>query len=90
MIKYKYFFGSDERSLNFLNTICSQYYKVKVINQSKKGWGNAVIEGFNVAKGDYITYMDGDGSYNPTGIIKMLEITDKYDFLCCSRYKFNN
>ncbi len=77
--------ASTDRTVEILSN-----YKVKVINQSKKGWGNAVIEGFNLAKGDYITYMDGDGSYNPTGIIKMLEITDKYDFLCCSRYKFNN
>ena len=65
-------------------------YDVKIITQSGKGWGSAVIEGFNLAKGKYITYMDGDGSYNPQGIIDMLEKINEYNFVCCSRYKFNN
>ena len=28
--------------------------------------------------------MDGDGSYNPKGIIDMLKLIDDYDFVCCS------
>ena len=39
MIKYKYFFGSDERSLNFLNTIYTQYNKVKVVTLEPKKTG---------------------------------------------------
>ena len=39
MIKYKYFFGSDERSLNFLNTIYKQYNKVKVVTLEPKKTG---------------------------------------------------
>ena len=65
-------------------------YKVKVLYQKNKGWGSAVKEAFSQAKGNYITYMDGDGSYNPNAIIEMLKIIDRYDFVCASRYKFNN
>ena len=39
MIKYKYFFGSDERSLNFLNTIYTHYSKVKVVTLEPKKTG---------------------------------------------------
>ena len=39
MIKYKYFFGSDERSLNFLNTIYTLYNKVKVVTLEPKKTG---------------------------------------------------
>ena len=39
MIKYKYFFGSDERSLNFLNTIYTKYNKVKVVTLEPKKTG---------------------------------------------------
>jgi methionyl-tRNA formyltransferase len=39
VIKYKYFFGSDERSLNFLNTIYTQYNKVKVVTLEPKKTG---------------------------------------------------
>jgi len=39
VIKYKYFFGSDERSLNFLNTIYTHYNKVKVVTLEPKKTG---------------------------------------------------
>ena len=39
MIKYKYFFGSDERSINFLNTIYTHYNKVKVVTLEPKKTG---------------------------------------------------
>jgi len=76
---------STDKTLEILSK-----YKVKTINQSGKGWGNAVTDGFNLAKGKYISYMDGDGSYNPEGIVEMLKEINDYDFVCCSRYKFNN
>ena len=34
--------------------------------------------------------MDGDGSYNPKSILEMYKLKDEYDFVCGSRYKFNN
>jgi glycosyltransferase involved in cell wall biosynthesis len=65
-------------------------FDVKIINQQNKGWGSAVKEGFDYAKGEYITYMDADGSYNPIAIKEMFKEISKYDFICASRYKFNN
>ncbi len=77
--------SSTDKTVNI-----AKNYNVKIISQSGKGWGSAVVEGFTAAKGEYVTYMDGDGSYNPKGILEMVEKIDEYDFVCCSRYKFNN
>ena len=38
-------------------------YDVKFITQTKDGWGGAVKEAISQSSKEYITYMDGDGSY---------------------------
>ena len=65
-------------------------YKTKIITQKNKGWGSAVLEGFNYATGKYITYMDGDGSYRPSSIYEMRKHIENYDAVFCSRYKDGN
>ncbi|WP_048147030.1 glycosyltransferase family 2 protein [Pyrococcus abyssi] len=61
----------------------------KVIRQKGKGYGDAYLEGFKVAKGKYIVMMDPDGSYDPKEIPKLLEILRKEaaDFVIGSRLK---
>ena len=56
------------------------------IKQNKKGWGNAVLEGFSKSRFKFITYMDGDGSYNPQAILEMRSMIDNYDVVFSSRY----
>lgn len=65
-------------------------YNTTVINQKNKGWGSAVVEGFNLASGKYITYMDGDGSYRASSIIEMRNKIENYDAIFGSRYKHGN
>ena len=77
--------NSEDKTIDIANK-----FNTKVITQEKSGWGSAVVQAFNIAKGEYITYMDGDGSYNPKGIVEMQKLINNYDFVCCSRYKHNN
>ena len=73
------------------NTVnIAKNYDTKIIQQEGPGWGSAVLEGLNFASGKYLTYMDGDGSYNPEGIVEMYNLINDFDFVCCSRYKNNN
>jgi len=65
-------------------------YNTKILVQNQPGWGYAVKQGFEYASGEFITYMDADGSYNPNSIVEMYELTNQYNFICGSRYKFNN
>ena len=62
-------------------------YNTKILLQTEKGWGAAVIQGFNNASGKYLTYMDGDGSYRPSSILHMKSKINAYDAIFGSRYK---
>jgi dolichol-phosphate hexosyltransferase len=74
--------NSSDKTIEFASK-----YDVKVVTQSKPGWGNAVIQGFSLATKEFITYMDGDGSYNPISIIEMKKIIQKGSAVFGSRYK---
>ena len=54
-------------------------YGATFIKQDEKGWGSAVLQGISVSTKKYITYMDGDGSYNPIAILEMKSLIQNYD-----------
>tara|TARA_B100000131_G_C17879385_1_gene517614 strand:- start:25 stop:705 length:681 start_codon:yes stop_codon:yes gene_type:complete len=62
-------------------------YNIRFIKQEKEGWGNAVREAINLSTKQFITYMDGDGSYNPSAIPEMRSLMQTNDVIFCSRYK---
>ena len=62
-------------------------YDVKFITQTKDGWGGAVKEAISQSSKEYITYMDGDGSYNPKALHEMKSLIKDFDAVFCSRYK---
>ena len=61
----------------------------KVIRQKRKGYRDAYLEGFKVAKGKYIVMMNADGSYDPREIPRFLEMLrkGKIDFVIGTRLK---
>lgn len=64
-------------------------YNVKVIHRSRRlGLSPAVIEGFNIAKGDIIGVMDADLSHPPNLIPQMINLlkNDTADVVVGSRY----
>ncbi|RPG61686.1 MAG: glycosyltransferase family 2 protein [Flavobacteriaceae bacterium TMED238] len=65
----------------------AEKYDIKFISQSKNGWGSAVKEGIGLTTLPIVTYMDGDGSYNPKALIEMRNLIDSNDGVFCSRYK---
>lgn len=56
-------------------------------DKSKKGWAHGMKEAIPLATKKYITYMDGDGSYNPKSIYEMKALIKDRDAVFCSRYK---
>jgi len=76
----------DGNSTDETQRIATQF-NVRFITQSKSGWGNAVKEAISISNSDFITYMDGDGSYNPTAILQMKSMIKDYDAVFSSRYK---
>lgn len=66
-------------------------FDCEVIWQSKKGYGNAIIEGINQSKTKYSCIFYADGSTDPKFILPMLKKleSNKYDFIFGSRYEKN-
>lgn len=59
-----------------------------IIEQEKKGYGSAIIEGINNSNSKYAVILDGDGSKNPNYIYDLYKAIEKRndDFIFASRY----
>ena len=60
-------------------------YGAKVIIEKRKGKGIAMATGVKNAKSDIICFLDGDGTYPPRFIPKMLELIEHCDVVVASR-----
>jgi len=66
-------------------------FNCKLVYQSSKGYGNALIEGMNNVETDYLCIFNADGSFDPKDLNKMLNICKKnMDFVFASRYMKNS
>jgi glycosyltransferase involved in cell wall biosynthesis len=61
----------------------------RVVKPRRLGYGNAYLEGFKQAHGTYIVLMDGDLTYDPTEMKRMLEILQggNFDMVIGTRLK---
>jgi len=61
---------------------------VQVFRQKSKGYGNAYIEGFSLAKGDIFVMIDGDGSYSTEKLPELIKTIamNKADFAIGNRF----
>ena len=57
--------GSVDRTVDRAHALSTS---VKVVQQSRRGKGNALICGFDACTGDIIVTIDGDGSTDPAEI----------------------
>jgi glycosyltransferase involved in cell wall biosynthesis len=65
----------------------SLHAKVRVVQEGKRGKGNALRRGFTEAKGDIIVMLDADGSTLPSEIGRFVrELRDGADFVKGSRF----
>jgi len=61
----------------------------KLVKQiGRGGFGDAVMQGIYWSKGEYVVFMDGDGTYDPADIPKLLEplIRDQADLVNGNRF----
>ena len=74
--------GSDDATIRSIRN-----YKCKIIKQKYNGYGNALIEGINNVKTDYLCIFNADGSFNPKYLNLMLNKTIlNKSFIFASRY----
>jgi len=77
---------SDEQTIKAIKK-----FKKKVIFQTKKGYGNALITGIKNIKTKFFCIFNADGSFNPRELKHMQKIinSNNYDFVFASRYEKN-
>lgn len=61
----------------------------RVIKPDKLGYGNAYLRGFEEARGDWIVLMDGDLTYDPEDMLRMLPLllNGSFDMVMGSRLR---
>ncbi|MBN1357159.1 glycosyltransferase family 2 protein, partial [Candidatus Bathyarchaeota archaeon] len=63
----------------------AEAYGARIIIEERKGKGVAMATGVKSAKSDIICFLDGDGTYPPRFIPKMLELIKNCDVVVASR-----
>jgi glycosyltransferase involved in cell wall biosynthesis len=64
-------------------------FNCKLIYQSGKGYGNALIEGINNVQTKFLCIFNADGSFDPKYLNEMLKICENNDYVFTSRYLKN-
>tara|TARA_B100001057_G_scaffold391746_1_gene400095 strand:- start:3050 stop:3730 length:681 start_codon:yes stop_codon:yes gene_type:complete len=76
----------EETDLKTINSI--KNFNCKILHQSGKGFGNALIDGMNNVETDYTCIFNADGSFDPKYLREMLDLCkENRDFVFASRYK---
>lgn len=75
----------ERTDIETINSI--KNFNCKIVYQSGIGYGNAIIEGINNTKTEFLCIFNADGSFNPKYLNKMLNLCkNKLDFVFASRY----
>jgi len=66
--------------------VCSKHGAVYINRESGDNYGDAIVTGIKYAKGEYVLFMDADGSHSPFFIKNLYKYKDEYDVVIASRY----
>ena len=76
----------EKLDIKTINSI--RNHDCKVLYQSGKGFGNALIDGMNNVETDFTCIFNADGSFDPKYLKEMLDVCEENkDFVFASRYK---
>lgn len=76
--------GCTDNTLKVVQSVKDQ--RIKYLNLKEAGKGNAVIQGFKIASGDLVSYIDADNSTKPEFLNKLLENMEGCGCVMGSRY----
>jgi glycosyltransferase involved in cell wall biosynthesis len=71
--------GSKDDSLSILNKYAEKDFRIRVISQKNKGVSVARNSGLDIAKGKYVSFIDGDDTIDNNFLMKLFEIIEKYE-----------
>lgn len=80
--------GSRDRTANVVSQYCELYSDVRLIRHPiNRGYGAAIKTGFRQASGEYLAFLDADGTYPPERLPEMCRVAmeQKVDLVIGSR-----
>ncbi len=79
--------GSTDNSERLIDQNTKYFDKVKHLKKNL-GKGKAILEGLRISSMDYVFFQDSDLEYDPTDLIKFIEIAENYkaDLIMGSRF----
>ncbi len=80
--------GSDDKSGNICDEYARKDNRIQVIHKKNEGLVKARKEGLALARGEYVTYVDGDDWIEPNMVKRLVEILEKekVDVIIHGRY----
>src|SRR3989338_11218414 len=58
--------GCRDKTLDIVKALCEKYQNLRFKNfEQALGKGTAIVEGFKIAKGEYVSFIDADGATGP-------------------------
>jgi dolichol-phosphate mannosyltransferase len=86
-IDYEVLVVDSNEFCELTNNLCSKFRNFKYINRSpKNNYGDAVRSGIRESSGEYIIFMDADGSHTPSFLKILYDNRNKGDIVIASRY----
>lgn len=83
--------GSQDGSLEIMESYKSRIYNLKIINQPNSGVSSTRNKGIDLATGKYICFLDADDYLSPNYLSFLYEQAERYqcDIMCCNYYTFS-
>lgn len=79
--------GCRDKTLDIVKTLCEKYQNLRFTNFERAiGKGAAIVEGFKIAKGEYVSFVDADGATGPYDFIRVMRGIGTYDGAIASRW----
>jgi len=75
----------DDGSCDQTAELARQHGALTLRHPINRGYGRALVTGFNAARYDWVLMIDGDGSYPPPEIQKLVESADGFDMIVGAR-----
>jgi glycosyltransferase involved in cell wall biosynthesis len=83
--------GSRDRTADIATAIARQDSRVRVIRHHRnRGYGAALVTGFNATTGDYVMFMDGDRQFDINDLRLLTPFAPDYDIVAGFRMERND
>lgn len=79
--------GSEDKSINTIQDLIQAHDFITLINQSNQGLSVARNNGFSIATGEYVWFVDSDDIIDPKGIERLVAIKRQEDILIGNYYR---